>query len=196
MPFIIGGICFARYDNAPVQRVSSDIKTSPFFPTAEDFMFREYDYDAFELSHSLNSLLSILKKVNFYDPQTRAIDAMDVWFKQATHQLMHEGKCLAYIEHYGHLEDTFWLNMAELNLRPEQDETFQKLLISCYKTSWGIWTRNFSNLLWHFGRNYQLLPEVEKILNTDSRLKDALRTYNSARESSERDKLKATNLNC
>ena len=40
-----------------------------------------------------------------------------------------------------------------------------------------------------FGKNYQLLPEIENILNTDSRFSILKRTYEFARECAEKDKL-------
>jgi len=191
LPFIAGGIWFAWHDDEPVHQMTAEAKVFPVSQAAEDLMLKEYYFDEFSLFNRFNSLLIKLKEVNLYDPQTRPADKMDDWFKKVTSQLMHDGSCLAYINHYGHLEDSFWLNIANLGLKPEQDRKFQQLLISINKTSWGIWIENFGNLLFHFGKNYQLLPEVESILQADSRFATPKQIYKFARECTEREKLKA-----
>jgi len=188
-PFIVSGIWFAWHDNKPLHRVKTEIKAFPLSKTAEDLMFKEYSYDEFKLTNRYNNLLAELKKVNLYNPQTRPADKMDVWFKKVTSQLMHDGSCLAYIDHYGWIEDMFWLNIADLGLKPEQDKEFQLLLFSIYKTKFDFWKSNFHNLPFQFGKNYQLLPEIENILNTDSRFSILKRTYEFARECAEKNKL-------
>ncbi len=185
LPFILGGIWFARHDCSKIPR---EIKKSATSPRAEDEMLKEYYYD--EFSTHYNGLLSKLKKVNLYDPRIRIADEMDVWFKTMTRELMHDGNCLAYINHYGHLEDTFWKNIQELNISPEQDEKFQRLIVSVYKTDWGVWIRNFCNLPFNYGQRYKLSPNVEKILNNDSRFQDVKQTYELARGYAERENLK------
>ena len=192
VPFIIGGIWFARHDTQKVSPIRSVPVSLPVIPGCEDLMLKEYCFDEFSSFNRFNSLLAKLKKVNLYNPRTRAADKMDNWFKEATPQLMHDGNCLAYINHYGHIEDSFWLNMANLGLKPEQDRKFQQLLISISKTGWGVWIENFNNLLFHFGKNYQLLPEVENVLNADSRFAIPKQTYEFARECAEREKLKTS----
>jgi len=192
LPFITSVLWLARQDETSARQVETEIKISPVSQTTENLMFKEYYFDEFSSFNRFNSLLAKLKKVNLYNPRTRAADKMDDWFKEVTPQLMHDGSCLAYINHYGHLEDSFWLNMTNLGLKPEQDRKFQQLLISISKTGWGVWIENFDNLLFHFGKNYQLLPEVESILQADSRFALPKRTYEFARECAEKEKLKAS----
>ena len=151
--------------------------------TERDIMLREYDYDPYNTAIFPDTLLEMLKKVNRLNPNTRQFDAMDEWFKRATPKLMHNGKCLSYIDHYGHLEDMFWKNVSELNLHPEQDKIFQQLLFSChYVDILGCWDNNFNNMLYHFGYNYDILPEIEDRINSDERLKLSKETYYSAQE--------------
>ena len=181
LPFIIGGIWFAVHDTERMQLPEPEVIKSPIVPEVEDLMLKCYFYSDFDFN-PFSSLLEKLKKVNLYDPKTRPFDHMDEWFKGATPKLMHDGKCLAYIDHYGYLEDTLWKNIKELNLQPQTDVKFQKILVSVHKTDWGIWIKNFNNLLFHYGELYELLPEIENIINSDSRFKYVRQTYNLARE--------------
>ena len=163
---------------------TNDEENSFILSRAErDIMLRKYDYDPYNTAIFPDTLLEMLKKVNRLNPNTRQLDAMDEWFKRATPKLMHNGKCLSYIDHYGHLEDMFWKNVSELNLHPEQDKKFQMLLFSChYVSNFGYWHNNFSNMLFHFGGSYgTLLPEVEEVINKDNRLKAAKGIYYRAR---------------
>ena len=151
---------------------------------AENYMVREYAYDSF--SNPRNSLLSRLKDVPLYDPQMRPISKMDFWFKTTTARLAHDGACLAYIEHYGHLEDAFWKNVTELGIKLEEDEKFQYILTSVCKTSLGNYCQNFSNMLFHFGCHHKLLPEIENIILNDLRFIEVKQTYELAQDWSKR----------
>ena len=153
---------------------------SPAFQSPEDFMLRRYSYCAPEASASSDPLLQNLAKVNKYNPSTRLMDEMDYWFQNATPRLMHRGNCLALINSYGYIEETFWQNIQKLGLNPEKDAFFQKLLISVHNVN-SIWNKNFGNLLFSFGIRYELLPEVEKILREDPRFESAKNTYDLAR---------------
>lgn len=184
LPFIIGGIWFAVHDTERMQLPEPEVIKSPIVPEVEGFMLKCYFYSDFDFN-PFNSLLEKLKKVNLYDPKTRPFDHMDEWFNGATQKLMHDGKCLAYIDRYGYLEDTLWKNIKELNLQPQTDVKFQKILVSVHKTDWGIWIKNFNNLLFHYGELYELLPEIENIINSDSRFKYVRQTYNLARKYAE-----------
>ncbi len=164
------------------QKITRTEDTSaPVLEPVKGVMFCKYSY----ANPSGNDLLSNLMKVNLSSPNTRPFDEHDKWFKEATPLLMHDGECLAYLNHYGYIADTFWKNIAELDLHPEEDKEFQQLLVSCYKTEWGgkVWWENFRNLLYIFGGGYRLLPEIENILDTDSRLAEAKDTYDRARKS-------------
>lgn len=190
LPFVIGGIWFAVHDNNPECQTKPEMIQTPVVQGAEDVMLREYYYGIGKLFSPSNYLLKELEKVNVYDPRNRCADYMDEWFKNATPKLMHDGVCLAYINNHGHLEDAFWKNIEMCGLNPEQDKKFQQLLISVYKTSWGIWLRNYSNLLFSYGMRYKLLPEIEDILNTDARFGDSKQSYNFARHCAEKENLK------
>ena len=181
-PFIIGGFWFALHDTEQMKREKTEFNSALALPAIEDFMFQEYSYWGFETSNLFNKLLTKLKEVNVYDPRTRLVDGMDIWFKQVTPQLMHDGKCLGYIEHYGYLEDTFWKNIEKCGLHPEQDKRFQQLLISVNKSSWGFLVNNFDNMLFHFGQHFELLPEIENILRTDARFWRPKDVYDLARK--------------
>jgi len=157
----------------------------------KDLMLKEYSCYELSSANRFNDLLSKLKKVNLYNPQKRAANEMDDWFKKVTPQLMHDGSCLAYINNYGYLEDSFWVNIANLGLKPEQDKEFQQILFSVRKTSCGYWMPNFRNLSFNYGKRYKLLPEIEHIVNTDSCFTTLKETYEFARKVAEKDKLKA-----
>ena len=190
-PFIVGGILFAFNDHEKVQLTQPNSTFAPVIQGVEDLMLKEYYYSDVLNTHTFNRLLSKLKKVNRYDPTTRRQDEMDICFKQATRDLCHDGVCLAYIDHYGYITDTFFKNLIELDLKPDQDVKFQKLLISTNNKS-GFYAQNYTNLLFIYGRHWTLLPEIENILNTDPRFKEALQTYNFSRQCAERDRLKAS----
>lgn len=145
-------------------------------------IFKKYSY--IPDTHD-DPLFINLTKVNTLDPQKRPPNKMDKWFYDHTLQLMHSGECLAYINHYGYLEETFWKNIEKSGFNPETDKTFQYLLISVSKYSWGVWLVNFSNLLFHFGMHYQFLHEVKNVLKTDSRLESSKDVYDSAHEFAE-----------
>ena len=173
--------CLLRKNNKQ-QKAETETSGSFDLKEVQSFMLKEYSC----YSSSKDPLFCHLLKVNRYNPETRPADSMDRWFEEATPQLMHSDSCLAYINHYGYIEDTFWKNIRKLGLHPEQDVKFQRLLISVYRLkTFGIWTENFCNLLFHFGAHYRLLPELEQILINDSRFADAKQTYELARKHSE-----------
>ena len=180
-PFIISGIWFSLHNNARVKPSKPRMLTSPAFLATEDWMLRDYFYGVVESAGPFNRLMANLKKVNLIDPELREHNKMDDWFYKATPKLMHSGKCLAYINHYGHLNHSFWHNMEVGNFDPEHDLEFQKLLVSVCETCSGMWMTNFGNLLSCYGEHYKLLPEIEDILDTDARFESAKITYNLAR---------------
>ena len=182
LPFVIGGIWYALHDSVSLKLPTPQKTLSPPSPKAKDFMLREYYYDRFSHPKVYSSLLVNLKNVNKYDPETREHDKMDDWFRKNTRLLMHNGYCLAYINSYGHLESTFWKNIEELNLHPEQDIVFQKFLVSVHITNWEIWMRNYNNLLFNYSLRYTLLPEIEDVLKKDARFETSLQSYKFARE--------------
>jgi len=146
-------------------------------------LVRYYSYDS--NSNSFNSLLMKLKDVSLYEPHMRPTNEMDRWFKENTHSISHNGSCLSYLNKYRVLHMTFWKNVKELGLKPDKDEKFQRLLISVYPQSGGLYCENFRYLLFHYAKQYKLLPQVEEILKTDSRFKDPLVTYQFARKNAE-----------
>ena len=186
LPFVIGGIWRALHDTEPIRLPSPQNAHSLPLLKARDFMLREYYYDTLLHPKVYSSLLVNLKKVNKYDPENRAHDRMDDWYKDNTRLLMHNGHCLAYINSFGHLESTFWKNIEELNLKPEQDIDFQRLLVSVHITNWEIWMRNYNNLLFNYSLRYKFLPEIEEILKKDSRFETSRQSYEFAREYAQR----------
>lgn len=121
-----------------------------------------------------NMLLWKLHRVNVYEPKLRAPEAMDIWFRENTRRLMHDGACLAYIDYYGHLENVFWKNIEELGLKPEQDVKFQCLLISIDSENY---FPNFSGLLRYYINHWDLLPEVKLIMDVDARFENLRTMY-------------------
>jgi len=152
-------------------------------------LFRDYSYNSF--CNQGNLLLSNLKDVCLYDSKTRPINPMDRWYKDNTANLSHDGACLAYINHYGYLEDTFWKNVKELGIDLAKDKSFQRILVSVCKTSLGYYQKNFSNMLFHFARYYTLLPEIDDIIQNDERFAEVKATYNLGRDMSQKERLKA-----
>ena len=96
-----------------------------------------------------------------------------------------EGDCLSYIDHYGHLTETFLKNIKDLGLKPEEDLIFQELLISVFPLEYGgKFYSNYTNILYLFilKMRCHLLPEIEDILNRDERLADSKEIYELALE--------------
>ena len=185
LPFVIGGIWRALHDTEPLPKVKSDMNcSSASMLTAEDCVLKSY----YHFDVRRGTLLDKLSMVNLYDPANRPHNYMDDWFKDNTRLLMHDGKCLAHLNYYGHLEDTFWKNIKELNIHPERDKQFQLFLISVHKTSWDVYVKNFDNLLFNYGMQYKLLPEIESIIMNDVRFNSAKNTYLRARYFAEKDK--------
>lgn len=149
-------------------------------------LVKDYSYDNF--TDNNNFLLSKLKKVCLYDPRERSENEMDRWFRNNTPLIIHDGFCLAYIDHYGHLEDTFWKNIKMLGLKIEDDEVFQSLIISVCKTDLGLYHLNLPNMLFHFGYNYKLLLKLEQIVMDDIRFASARATYENAQKYALKDK--------
>ena len=143
-------------------------------------LVKDYSYDNFTDNNSF--LLTKLKKVCLYDPKERTENEMDRWYKKNTSLIMHDGSCIAYIDRYGHLEDTFWKNIKLLGLKIEDDEIFQSLIISVCKTDLGFYHLNFPNMLYHFGYNHKLLPKLEEIVMKDERFASARETYENAQK--------------
>lgn len=131
---------------------------------------------SFYAEHS--ALRDKLEHVNLLDPQKRKQDPWDIWFKQNTKRLCHDGACLAHISRYGHIEDTFFKNIARLELDVAHDSEFQRLLISVsYNSYAGEYYPNFRNLLFTYARHYDLLPEILEVLDKDERFANAKEVY-------------------
>lgn len=177
VPFIIGGIWFAMHDLEKSQIPTfSSVKVTPQNP--EEIMVKGYSY----INHE-NALLHKLEQVNTYSPDFRTPNTMDHWFKRHTGLLCHDGECLAYINRFGHIEDTFWKNIEELGLKPEENEKFQRLLISIsYSKYTEKYHPNFRNLLFNYGKRYKLMPKILKILDNDPRFAHAKETYENGRK--------------
>lgn len=179
-PFIGGGIWFAlRCDKESDEKSPVPSLTSKFsFEDYESIMIHYYSPYG-----GNSSLREKLENVNPLASNRRAINAWDHWFRRHTADCYHDGDCLAYINHYGYIEDTFWKNIDELGLKPEKDLKFQLLLISVYYNEYiEQYYKNFSNLLFNFGKHYQLMPEVQNILNNDQRFAQSKKTYEFARK--------------
>ena len=174
-PFIIGGIWFAARDSALPETIKAPYSL-PHDITAEnadELMVHKYWY-----TNPQNALLSKLEKVDTLEPEMRAINYMDHWYKRNTELLMHDGECLAYINHYGHLGDTFWKNINSKGIKPQKDEKFQRLLVSVYYNAYtNAYCENFSNLLFRYAKYWSLMPKVRHILETDERFASTKDTY-------------------
>ena len=175
LPFII---CVAWY--YALKNCKSGKKPAPNPVDVNSILFKEYRF--LGLSANFNSLLTNLKLVKTKDPAKRKTNKADDWFKCYTPEISHDGMCLAYINYHNALEDTFWKNMIDSGMNPEEDEEFQYLLISAHPLSRGVWGVNFYNLLGSFGKRWKLLPKVEELLNTDPRLDYSSQVYRLARK--------------
>ncbi len=181
MPFIGGGVWFALRDNKkPVEKSPSLVSSQPSKSSSEDYERMMIHYYSPYGDGSL--LREKLENVDTLNPRKRIANAWDHWFRHHTADFCHDGECLAHINHYGHIEDSFWKNMKELGINPEQDEVFQRLLISVqYNNYCDRYFRNFSNLLFHFAQHWTLMPKIQQILDTDERFSDAKNTYEFSR---------------
>lgn len=146
------------------------------------------DFDVFDMIHpstflgigplSSDPWLNKLAQMDKTDPLKRQRNWYDEWFERNVEHFSHDGKCLAYINHYGHLEDKFWQCIKN----PDKNLELQKLLISvCYNKTFGVYYVNFSNLLFNYARNYELSPELLNVINNDERFKSAKETYEIAK---------------
>lgn len=189
MPFFIGGTWFYLNDTERVPPVIPKTISSPACPVGTGIMIKAYSCDTF--FDRGDPLLINLKQVNLYNPELRPKNRMDFWYKDHTAKLMHNGACLAYIARYGYLEDTFWKNVEELNIHPEKDELFQKLIFSIQPTSWDVFVENSPNMLFHFSKKWEALPSIVDIINNDSRFAVVKRTYDFARECGEKEEAKS-----
>jgi len=188
VPLIAAFLLLAHYQGRTKPQKGQSEAPSENELTAEDLIINESDQSC--LSNPFNSLFDNLKKVNLYDPQTRPEDSKDRWFKKHTAELMHDIACVAYIACYGHLENTFWKNIEALNLEPQNDFVFQKLIASVHCTPWGICGQNCSNLLFSFGTRWKLLPCIAHIIETDPRFDSVKTTYEVARRKVETEESK------
>ena len=178
MIFIIGGLWFAIHDNEKLQPAFRPSHVPKYSPEDLDAMMVQHYY----YTDDQTPLRKKLALVDTLDPKKRAINEMDHWFRRNTAQICHNAECLAYINHYGHLEDAFWKNIEDLGLKIEEDEVFQRLLISVMYSKHGeIYFTNFNNLLYRFGKLYSLMPKILHILGNDERLNAAKHTYETGR---------------
>jgi len=153
--------------------------------TPENDLINDYSYNSASAKTS-DPLFIKLRKVSLESPETREPNEMDEWFRNATPELCHSGICLSYLNDYRVLQLTFWKNVADLGLKLDQDEKFQRLLISVYSTSFGHY-ENFRYLTFHFAKRFSLLPQIEEILNTDTRFSDTRITYEFGRKVAKED---------
>lgn len=174
-------VCFFAWYEISCYRARKKILNAPTAPSDKDDDEKEEIPDntivkSFLYAHS--ALRDKLKRVNTLDPKKRAQDPFDIWFKINTKLLCHDGACLDHISRYGHIEDTFFKNIAQLNLDVAHDLEFQRLLISIsYNSHAGEYYPNFRNLLFTYARHYDLLPEILEVLNTDERFAHAKEVY-------------------
>ncbi|MBO4293903.1 MAG: hypothetical protein J5896_00480 [Alphaproteobacteria bacterium] len=131
---------------------------------------------SFLYAHS--ALRDKLEHVNQYDPKKRTQDLWDVWFRNNTKNLCHDGACLDHINRLGHIGDTFFKNIERLNVDVAHDLEFQRLLISVsYNAYARTYYTNFNNLLFVYAEHYDFLPEILEVLNTDERFAHAKEVY-------------------
>ncbi|MBO7097659.1 MAG: hypothetical protein J6W11_03365 [Alphaproteobacteria bacterium] len=174
-------VCFFAWYEISCYRARKKILNAPTAPSDKDNDKKEeiqgnIIVKSFLYAHS--ALRDKLERVNLLDPQKRAQDPWDIWFKQNTKRLCHDGACLAHISRYGHIEDTFFKNIARLELDVAHDSEFQRLLISIsYNSYIDEYRANFTNVLFTYARHYDLLPEILEVLNKDERFADAKEVY-------------------
>ena len=178
---ITGIILSVKHRKKALQREKEEAKASkPNKSSPKNDLIHYYSYNLCPANFS-NQLFKSLREMDLTDPLKRPKNQMDDWFKKQTKRICHDASCLAYINHYGHLETAFWKNAEELGLKLGEDKRFQRLLISVYESA-GMYFSNFRNLLLIFATKYTLLPEVENILKTDNRFKPSKDTYEHGRQ--------------
>lgn len=167
---IIGSIIWVKVCER--KRVKYENSASSAYSEKSCGVVESFSFD--KCFNPFNMLLWDLHKVNVYNPRLRKPEENDKWFREHTCRLMHDGACLAYINHYGHLEETFWKNIEELGLKPEEDVKFQCLLISIDSVNY---FPNFPNLLYHYIQHWNLLPNVKSVMDVDSRFENLRTRY-------------------
>lgn len=175
---IAGAVWFVRFKDGKVALIKTKLKSLFVRRTADDSLFKEYS----KQDYSESSLLTKLRELSIRNPHNCHVNSMEGWFKENAKKMTHDGACLAYIEHYRYLEELFWKNIEETDVKIDQDEKFQRILISVCQTTPGVYTQNFSKMLFHFGMKHHLLPELEALIQNDPRFKDPKHTYELAHE--------------
>ena len=178
---VVGGFIFAVKDRGgnpyPQIEVPPTATVVPSWP--EDYIRNYYD-GIYALKKNVLSaeFFSNLEKVNKTTLKGRKRDKYDDWFDNNIKNFCTSGEALAYIARYGHLTDRF---IAKLK-NPQYDANFQKYLVSVHRNNLtGIYFPNCQNLLWYYLEKWDLLPEIKRVIMTDSRFGRVMDIYRKQR---------------
>ena len=181
IPAVIGGFIFAVNDRGPnpypvfeSAKLQSKVAVWP-----DDYVRIYYNgiYDTVK-NVELRSIFGMLRKVNRAKPKDRKADKYDIWYDTNIKNFCKYGEVLAYIAIYGNLTDRF---IARLK-NPQYNEELQRHLVSVYKNRYdNCYHLNCQNLLWYYLKRWDLLPQIKKIILTDTRFAPALKMYKTVR---------------
>lgn len=181
VPAVVGGFIFAAKDRGgnpyPQIEVTKTAKTVLSWP--EDYVCNYYDGIYALKKDTLSAeIFCKLEKVNKTILKGRKRDKYDDWYDNNIQNMCKCGEALAYIARYGHLTIRFLAGLEN----PQYDADFQKYLVSVYRNNLtGIYFPNCQNLLWYYLEKWDLLPEIKRVIMTDSRFGRVMDIYRKQR---------------
>lgn len=181
VPAVIGGLIFAVNDRepAPYPTFEYERPLDPIsvWPNGYVRMYYTGIYGTLR-DAKLAEIFSKLRKVNKGTLTGRKANKYDTWYEANIKKFCKHGEILAYIAIYGNLTDRFIAGLKH----PENDAELQKHLVSVYKNQYDCtYHLNCQNLLWYYLKRWDLLPEIKRVIMTDSRFEKALNMYKKQR---------------
>lgn len=183
IPAVVGGFIFAVNDKEPDPypdpALDYEKPLSPIsvWPLSYVRMYYDGIYGT-KRNPELADIFSKLRNVNKENPKNRRTDKYDAWYDANIKKFCKHGEVLAYIAIYGNLTDRFIAGLKH----PENNAELQKHLVSVYKNHYDKqYYLNCQNLLWYYLEHWDLLPEIKRVIMTDSRFVRALNMYNKQR---------------
>ena len=183
IPAVAGGFFFAAKDKGPDPYPNPELDyekpLAPIsvWPTSYVRMYYNGIYGTMK-NPELAEIFIKLRKVSKGKLKDRKADKYDTWFDSNIKKFCKHGEVLAYIAIYGTLTDRFIAGLKH----PENSVELQKHLVSVYQNHYdNQYYLNCQNLLWYYLGQWDLLPEIKRVIMTDSRFSKALQMYEKRR---------------
>lgn len=118
----------------------------------------------------------LLKNLDKTDPRERTFNLWDKKFKELTPVLYKYDEALEFINKFGHIEETYFLNLTDEDAK---NIAFQRKICSVRKGFLpGEYYAEYSNLLVRFLKRWDLDEVVKAELQNDAQKQDIIRLYN------------------